>query len=144
MCKAADVEPVGFENTAGYICVLVEGDVGACKTAVVEAGIKSSLKNWNQKFTARLLQDPTEDLKNFSQYDGKTTLYRIINRFETRKEKGEMQMNIDYDLLSIQGSSYPGGGTWLAADAGDLPRKSWVGSRKHGGRNRKHAKKSWP
>ena len=30
MCKAADVELVGFENTAsGYISVLVEGDVGA-------------------------------------------------------------------------------------------------------------------
>lgn len=41
MCKAADVELVGFENTAsGYISVLVEGDVGACKTAVA-AGVKA-------------------------------------------------------------------------------------------------------
>ena len=41
MCKAADVELVGYENVAsGYISVLVRGDVGACKTAV-EAGVKA-------------------------------------------------------------------------------------------------------
>ncbi len=41
MCKAADVELIGYENVAsGYISVLVRGDVGACKTAV-EAGIKA-------------------------------------------------------------------------------------------------------
>ena len=40
MCKAADVELVGYENVAsGYISVLVRGDVGACKTAV-DAGVK--------------------------------------------------------------------------------------------------------
>ncbi|MDR0880853.1 MAG: BMC domain-containing protein [Clostridioides sp.] len=41
MCKAADVELIGYENVAsGYISVLVTGDVGACKTAV-EAGVKA-------------------------------------------------------------------------------------------------------
>ena len=41
MCKAADVELIGYENVAsGYISVLVRGDVGACKTAV-EAGINA-------------------------------------------------------------------------------------------------------
>ena len=41
MCKAADVELIGFENTAsGYISVLTEGDVGACRTAVA-AGCKA-------------------------------------------------------------------------------------------------------
>ncbi|WP_300382326.1 BMC domain-containing protein [Clostridium sp.] len=41
MCKAADVELIGYENVAsGYISVLVRGDVGACKTAV-EAGVKA-------------------------------------------------------------------------------------------------------
>ncbi len=41
MVKAADVELIGYENTAsGYISVLVRGDVGACKTAV-EAGVKA-------------------------------------------------------------------------------------------------------
>ena len=41
MCKAADVELIGYENVAsGYISVLVRGDVGACKTAV-DAGVKA-------------------------------------------------------------------------------------------------------
>lgn len=41
MLKAADVELVGYENVAsGYISVLVQGDVGACKAAV-EAGVKA-------------------------------------------------------------------------------------------------------
>ena len=41
MVKAAEVELIGYENTAsGYISVLVRGDVGACKSAV-EAGVKS-------------------------------------------------------------------------------------------------------
>ncbi|SHJ23423.1 BMC domain-containing protein [Clostridium cavendishii DSM 21758] len=41
MCKAADVELIGYENVAsGYISVIVRGDVGACKTAV-EAGVKA-------------------------------------------------------------------------------------------------------
>ncbi len=39
MCKAADVEVVGYENVAsGYISVIVRGDVGACRTAV-DAGV---------------------------------------------------------------------------------------------------------
>jgi ethanolamine utilization protein EutM len=39
MCKAADVELVGYENTAsGLISVVVRGDVGAVKTAVA-AGV---------------------------------------------------------------------------------------------------------
>ena len=41
MCKAANVELIGYENIAdGYTSVLVRGDVGACKTAV-EAGVKA-------------------------------------------------------------------------------------------------------
>lgn len=44
MCKAADVELVGYENVAsGLISVVVRGDVGAVKTAV-EAGIKAASK----------------------------------------------------------------------------------------------------
>ncbi|MBP2643133.1 MAG: hypothetical protein H6Q67_1020 [Firmicutes bacterium] len=44
MCKAADVELVGYENVAsGLISVVVRGDVGAVKTAV-EAGIKEASK----------------------------------------------------------------------------------------------------
>ena len=41
MVKAGEVDLVGYENTAsGYISVLVQGDVAACKSAV-EAGVKS-------------------------------------------------------------------------------------------------------
>ena len=44
MCKAADVELVGYENVAsGLISVVVRGDVGAVKAAV-EAGIKEASK----------------------------------------------------------------------------------------------------
>lgn len=42
MCKAADVELIGYENVAsGLISVMVRGDVGAVKAAV-EAGIKAA------------------------------------------------------------------------------------------------------
>ncbi|SHK91073.1 BMC domain-containing protein [Desulforamulus aeronauticus] len=44
MCKAADVELIGYENVAsGLISVVVRGDVGAVKAAV-EAGIKEASK----------------------------------------------------------------------------------------------------
>ncbi|AFM02460.1 MULTISPECIES: BMC domain-containing protein [Desulfitobacterium] len=44
MCKAAEVELVGYENVAsGLISVVVRGDVGAVKTAV-EAGIEAAGK----------------------------------------------------------------------------------------------------
>ena len=49
MCKAADVDLIGYENVAsGYISVLVRGDVGACKTAV-EAGVKAVKKLLEEK-----------------------------------------------------------------------------------------------
>ncbi|MFZ5946145.1 MAG: BMC domain-containing protein [Bacillota bacterium] len=44
MCKAADVELIGYENVAsGLISVVVSGDIGAVKTAV-DAGIKEASK----------------------------------------------------------------------------------------------------
>lgn len=44
MCKAADVELVGYENVAsGLISVVVRGDVGAVKTAVA-AGVKEAAR----------------------------------------------------------------------------------------------------
>ena len=44
MCKAADVELVGYENVAsGLISVVVRGDVGAVQAAV-EAGVKEASK----------------------------------------------------------------------------------------------------
>lgn len=44
MCKAADVELIGYENVAsGLISVVVGGDVGAVQAAV-EAGVKEAEK----------------------------------------------------------------------------------------------------
>jgi microcompartment protein CcmL/EutN len=44
MCKAADVELIGYENVAsGLISVVVRGDVGAVKAAVA-AGVKEATK----------------------------------------------------------------------------------------------------
>lgn len=41
MIKTADVELIGYENVAsGYVSVLVQGDVAACKSAVA-AGVKA-------------------------------------------------------------------------------------------------------
>ncbi|MCI9596796.1 MAG: BMC domain-containing protein [Firmicutes bacterium] len=70
MCKAADVELIGFENTAsGYISVLTEGDVGACKTAV-EAGIKAVENLGTEVYSSVVIARPHEGLKKItSQYD---------------------------------------------------------------------------
>ena len=70
MCKAADVELIGFENTAsGYISALVEGDVGACKTAV-EAGIKAVEALGTEVYSSIVIARPHEDLKKITcQYD---------------------------------------------------------------------------
>ncbi|MGL6113775.1 BMC domain-containing protein [Cetobacterium sp. SF1] len=41
MCKAADVDLIGYANVAsGYITVIVTGDVGACRAAV-DTGINA-------------------------------------------------------------------------------------------------------
>lgn len=67
MCKAADVELVGFENTAsGYISALVEGDVGACKTAV-EAGVKAVEEMGTEVYSSVVIARPHEDLKKITQ-----------------------------------------------------------------------------
>lgn len=64
MCKAADVELIGYENVAsGYISVLVSGDVGACKTAV-EAGVKAvnDMEGGNL-YSSVVIARPHEDLE---------------------------------------------------------------------------------
>ena len=62
MCKAADVELIGFENTAsGYISVLTEGDVGACRTAV-EAGCKAAQEIGSEVYSSVVIARPHEDL----------------------------------------------------------------------------------
>lgn len=63
MCKAADVELIGFENVAsGYISVLVRGDVGACKTAV-EAGVKAVNEMDAEVYSHVVIASPHKDLE---------------------------------------------------------------------------------
>ena len=62
MCKAADVELVGYENVAsGYISVLVRGDVGACKTAVGVKVVKE-MEDGNL-YSSVVIARPHQDLE---------------------------------------------------------------------------------
>ena len=63
MCKAADVELIGFENVAsGYISVLVRGDVGACHTAV-SAGVKAVEDMGTNVYSSVVIARPHQDLE---------------------------------------------------------------------------------
>ena len=63
MLKAADVELVGYENTAsGYISVLVRGDVGACKAAVA-AGVKIVEEMGTEVHSSIVIPTPHPDLE---------------------------------------------------------------------------------
>lgn len=63
MCKAADVELIGYENVAsGYISVLVRGDVGACKTAV-SAGVKAVNDMGAEVYSSVVIARPHPDLE---------------------------------------------------------------------------------
>ncbi|KRK79755.1 BMC domain-containing protein [Companilactobacillus nodensis] len=62
MCKAADVDVVGYENTAsGYISVIVQGDVAACKSAV-EAGVKAVENMGAEVYSSVVIASPHQDL----------------------------------------------------------------------------------
>lgn len=62
MCKAADVELVGYENVAsGLISVVIHGDVGAVKAAV-EAGIQAAGKVGNI-YSSNVIARPHEDVE---------------------------------------------------------------------------------
>ncbi|KZL90895.1 BMC domain-containing protein [Clostridium magnum] len=63
MCKAADVELIGYANVAsGYISVLVQGDVGACKTAV-EAGVAAvKAMEGGNLYSSIVIPRPHQDL----------------------------------------------------------------------------------
>ena len=66
MCKAADVELIGFENVAsGYISVLVSGDVGACRTAV-EAGVRAVNELGAEVYSSVVIARPHEDLEKIT------------------------------------------------------------------------------
>ena len=62
-----------IENTAsGYISVLVEGDVGACKTAVA-AGVKAVQEMGTEPYSSVVIARPHEDLQKI------TRLYKLEN-----------------------------------------------------------------
>lgn len=66
MCKAANVELVGFENVAsGYISVLVSGDVGACNQAV-EAGVKAVADMGTEVYSSVVIPRPHRDLEKIT------------------------------------------------------------------------------
>jgi microcompartment protein CcmL/EutN len=62
MCKAADVDVVGYENVAsGYISVIVRGDVAACKSAV-EAGVAAVEAMGAEVYSSVVIPSPHQDL----------------------------------------------------------------------------------
>ncbi len=69
MCKAADVELVGYENVAsGYISILVQGDVGACQSAV-DAGVRAVQDLGTEPYSFAVIPRPHGDLtKILSRY----------------------------------------------------------------------------
>ncbi|ABR49954.1 microcompartments protein [Alkaliphilus metalliredigens QYMF] len=73
MCKAADVDLIGFENVAsGYISVLVRGDVGACKAAV-ESGIRAVKEMGSEVYSSLVIPSPHHDIeKIISRYSLET------------------------------------------------------------------------
>lgn len=63
MCKAANVDLIGYENVAsGYISVLVRGDVGACNTAVA-AGVKAVEDMGAEVYSSVVIARPHPDLE---------------------------------------------------------------------------------
>ena len=73
MVKAADVELIGYENTAsGYISVLVAGDVGACPSAV-EAGVKAVKDMEGNLYSSVVIASPHPDI------------YKITERYQLDK-----------------------------------------------------------
>lgn len=70
MCKASDVEVVGYENVAsGYISVIVQGDVAACQSAV-EAGVKAVENMGAEVYSSVVIAGPHIDLN------------KVINRYQ--------------------------------------------------------------
>lgn len=66
MVKSADVDLIGYENTAsGYISVLVSGDVAACNTAVA-AGVKAVSDMGAEVYSSVVIARPHPDLKKIT------------------------------------------------------------------------------
>jgi microcompartment protein CcmL/EutN len=66
MVKAAEVELIGYENTAsGYISVLVGGDVAACNTAV-GSGVKAVENMGAEVYSSVVIARPHPDLRKIT------------------------------------------------------------------------------
>jgi microcompartment protein CcmL/EutN len=66
MVKAADVELIGYENTAsGYISVLTAGDVSACRTAV-DAGVKAVAAMGAEVYSSIVIARPHPALRKIT------------------------------------------------------------------------------
>ena len=102
MCKAADVDLIGYENVAsGYISVVVQGDVGACRTAVLlNAGaglyvggsaltLEAGVKRAAQLIDSGLAMEKLEDFIMMSQNMGKVEKVKITS----------CQDDEDYDII---------------------------------------------
>ena len=75
MLKAADVELIGYENTAsGYITVLVQGDVGACQAAV-DAGVAAVQKMGTEVHSSVVIPSPHPDLAKIT---GRYALSKLL------------------------------------------------------------------
>ncbi|MFV0349508.1 MAG: BMC domain-containing protein [Halodesulfovibrio sp.] len=73
MLKTADVELIGYENVAsGYISVMVQGDVAACKSAV-EAGVKAVEAMGANVYSSLVIPTPHPDVARI------TKRYRLEN-----------------------------------------------------------------
>ncbi|WBF69328.1 BMC domain-containing protein [Desulfovibrio subterraneus] len=73
MLKTADVELIGYENVAsGYISVMVQGDVAACKSAV-EAGVKAVEAMGASVYSSLVIPTPHPDVARI------TKRYRLEN-----------------------------------------------------------------
>lgn len=60
--KAADVELIGYENVAsGYISILLQGDVAACKSAIA-AGVKAVEDMGASVYSSVVIPTPHPDL----------------------------------------------------------------------------------
>jgi microcompartment protein CcmL/EutN len=67
MGKAAEVELIGYENTAsGYISILVGGDTAACETAV-RAGVKAVEKMGATVYSSVVIPRPHPDLRKITE-----------------------------------------------------------------------------
>lgn len=73
MCKAGDVELVGYENTAsGYISILIEGDVAGVESAVA-AGVKAVEALGAEVYSSVVIPHPHPSLKKI------TDRYKVEN-----------------------------------------------------------------